>query len=191
MRRILFLFFLQIALFATAQTEADIRKYYSEANKQIQESIQEGYEGPLYQNHLTINKNGKSWPAVGNYSETTDFWYDDDPNHLPAAERNPKNVLLKVNMTRKAAGFQVSEEYLFKGGKLLFYYSIQAEEGSIVESRLYFNNKGIMIKSSVKANEQELTPKDFLDADYKEFKPNPAAAKAAAAKYQNLFVTSM
>lgn len=56
-----------------AQTEAGIRKHYTEVNKQITESIENGYEGPLYQNQLVVNKNGKSWPAVGNYSATTDF----------------------------------------------------------------------------------------------------------------------
>ena len=190
-KNILLFILICYSLFSSAQTETEIRKHYQDVNKQIAESIEHGFEGSLYNNQWVTNKNGKSWPAVGNYAETTDFWYDDDPNHLPATERNPKNVLLKVNMTRKAAGFQISEEYLFKDGKLLFYYSNQAEEGSMVETRLYFNNKGIMFKSSVKANELELTSKDFLDADYKEFKPNPNVAKAAAIKYQDLFIKSM
>jgi hypothetical protein len=191
MKKSLLAALISLPLFAAAQSETDIRNHYSEVNKKITESIEQGFEGSLYNNHWETNKNGKSWPAVGRYSEITDFWYDDDPNHLPATERNPKNVLLKVNMTRKAAGFQISEEYLFKNGKLLFYYSNQAEEGSIVETRLYFNNKGVMFKSSVKANEKELTAKDFLDADYKEFKPAPVAVKTAALKYQDLFVKSM
>lgn len=178
------------SLFATAQTETAIRNHYTEVNKKITESIEQGFEGPLYNNQWVTNKNGKSWPAVGNYTQTTDFWYDDDPDHLPASERNPKNVLLKVNMTRKAAGFQLSEEYLFKDGKLLFYYSSQIEEGSKVETRLYFNNKGIMFKSSVKANELELTAKDFLAVDYKEFKPKPAVILADGKNYQELFLKS-
>jgi hypothetical protein len=191
MKRFIFFALPLIALSSSAQTEADIRKHYTEVNKQIAESIEHGFEGSLYNNHWVTNKNGKSWPAVGNYSEVTDFWYDDDPNHLPATERNPKTVLLKVAISRKAAGFSSSEEYLYKNGKLLFYYSNQAEEGSMVETRLYFNNKGVMFKSIVKSNELELKPKDFLDADYKEFKPNPAAVKAEAVKYQDLFVKSM
>jgi hypothetical protein len=189
-RRIVFIFLL-FSVYCTAQTEADIRKHYTEVNKQITESVEKGFEGSLYNNHWETNKNGKSWPAVGRYSEITDFWYDDDPNHLPATERNPKNVLLKVTVSRKAAGFNSGEEYLFKDGKLLFYYSSQAEEGSRVETRLYFNSKGVMFKSSVKSNELELTAKDFLDAGYKEFKPNPIVAKAAAVKYRDLFVKSM
>ncbi|MBI5858011.1 MAG: hypothetical protein HZB42_10250 [Sphingobacteriales bacterium] len=184
-------FVLLCPFFISAQTETDIRNHYTEVNKQIAESIEHGFEGSLYNNHWETNKNGKSWPAVGNYSEITDFWYDDDPNHLPVTERNPKNVLSKVNMTRKAAGFQLSEEYLFKDGKLLFYYSLQAEEGSMVETRLYFKNNGAMFKSSVKANELELTPKDFLAPDYKEFKPNPGVILSEAKAFQDLFVKSM
>jgi hypothetical protein len=191
MNKCILILFICCSLFASAQTEATIRNHYTEVNKKITESIAQGFEGPLYNNQWVTNKNGKSWPAVGNYTQTTDFWYDDDPNHLPASERNPKNVLLKVNMTRKAAGFQLSEEFLFKDGKLLFYYSSQIEEGSMVETRLYFNNKGILFKSSVKANELELTAKDFLAADYKEFKPKPAVILAAGKNYQELFLKSM
>ena len=191
MKLLFFFALLLTSLLCTAQTETQIRSHYTEVNKKITESIEQGFEGSLYNNHWETNKNGKSWPAVGNYSETTDFWYDDDPNHLPATERNPKNVLLKVTVSRKAAAFSSGEEYLFKNGKLLFYFSSQIEEGAMVETRLYFNNKGVMFKSSVKANELELTAKDFLDADYKEIKPKPVAIKADALKYQDLFLKSM
>jgi hypothetical protein len=189
----LFFFFalLLLSIFCTAQTEADIRKHYTEVNKQITESIEQGFEGPLYNNHWETNKNGKSWPAVGIYSETTDFWYDDDPNHLPASERNPKNVLLKINIKRKASHLMTNEEYLYKNGKLLFYYSHEGEEGNEWETRIYFNNKGIMFKNSVKANGKELTAKDFLTEDYKDFKPNAVAIMADGKKYQDLFVKSM
>jgi hypothetical protein len=191
MKKIFFFFLFFFPFFIAAQSETEIRNHYNDINKKITESIEQGFEGPLYNNQWVTNKNGKSWPAVGRYSEITDFWYDDEPSHLPATERNPKNVLLKVTVSRKAADFSSSEEYLFKDGKLLFYYSNQAEEGTMVETRLYFNKKGIMFKSSVKSNELELTAKDFLDADYKELKPNPIVVMAAAVKYQGLFVKSM
>jgi hypothetical protein len=193
MKKLIFIlcFFISREETAFAQTETDIRNHYTEVNKQIEESIANGYEGSLYNNHWETNKNGKSWPAVGRYTETTDFWYDDDPNHLPAAERNPKNVLLKVNITRHSSHLTTNEEYLYKDGKLLFYFSSMAEEGSIVETRVYFNNKGIMFKSSVKVNELELTAKDFLDPDHKDLKPNSVTVMAEGKKYQELFVKSM
>lgn len=178
-------------LLAFAQTETEIRTHYTAVNKQITESIELGFEGPLYQNQWIANKNGRSWPAVGLYNETSDFWYDDPPYHLPAEERNPKNVLLKINISRKSSHLQANEEYLFKDGKLLFYYSHEGEEGNEWETRVYFNNKGIAFKSSVKANGKELTAKDFLTEEYRDFKPNPVRILNEAKKKQELFVKSM
>lgn len=191
MKKALLLVLICQSLFATAQTEATIRSHYTEVNKQIAESIEHGFEGPLYNNQWVTNKNGRSWPAVGNYTETTDFWYDDPPDHISAAERNPKNVLLKVNVSRKASHLMTNEEYLYKDGKLLFFYSHEGEEGNEWETRMYFNTKGILFKSSVKANGKELTAKDFTTEEYKDFKPNAVTTMAAGKKYQDLFVKSM
>ncbi|MBC7875309.1 MAG: hypothetical protein H7Y01_15010 [Ferruginibacter sp.] len=191
MKKIFFLVFIGQSFFATAQTETSIRNHYTAINKQITESIEQGFEGPLYNNQWVSNKNGRSWPAVGNYTETTDFWYDDPPDHLSAAERNPKNVLVKINVTRKASHLMTNEEYLYKDGKLLFYYNNEGEEGNQWETRVYFTVKGVMLKSSVKANGKELTAKDFTTEEYKDFKPNPVKVMANGKKYQDLFVKSM
>ncbi len=177
-------------VFANAQSESDIRKHYTEINKQIQQSIDAGYEGPLYNNQWTANKYGRSWPAVGLYSETTDFWYDDPPGHLSPSDRNPKIVLVKINVTRKSSHLTANEEWLFKDGKLLFYFNNEGEEGNKWETRVYFNSKGVMFKSSVKANGKELTAKDFLSEDYKDFKPNAIRIMNQAKLYQDLFVKS-
>ena len=188
MKKLLFpLLLWHYTIAATAQTETDIRKHYTDVNKKIEESKHNGYEGPLYQNQLTINKNSKSWPAVGHYADTVNFWYDDPPDHLPASERNPKNVLLKINTSRVAAGFHASEEYLFKNGKLLFYFLFETEEGYINETRLYFNNKGIMFKSIVTSNEEVLTEKDFQNPTYKDLKPKPASVLAEAKNTRTYF----
>jgi hypothetical protein len=191
MRKILLLLFSYPTIFATAQTETTIRSHYTAVNSKIKESIEQGFEGPLYQNQVVINKNGKSWPAVGRYSDTTDYWYDDDPNHLSAADRNPKNVLLKVNTVRITLHLKTAEEYLYKDGKLLFYYSRQTEEGNEWETRMYFNTKGILFKSSVKANGKELTPKDFTTTEFKEFKPDAASIISYGKEYQELFFKTM
>lgn len=191
MPKYLLLLLLTLPLVAASQSEADIRKHYTVVNEKIKESIEQGFEGPLYQNQLTINKNGKSWPAVGNYADTVNFWYDDPPDHLPAIERPLKNVLLKVNITSVAGGFTSKEEYLFKNGKLLFYYLFETEEGYINETRLYFNSKGIMFKSIVTSNEEVLTEKDFQNPTYKDLKPKPINVSTTAKKYQDLFLKSM
>jgi len=191
MRKILLLLLSCPTIFATAQTETTIRSHYTAVNIKIKESLEQGFEGPLYQNQVVINKNGKSWPAVGRYSDTTDYWYDDDPNHLSAADRNPKNVLLKVNTVRITLHLKTAEEYLYKDGKLLFYYSRQTEEGNEWETRMYFNTKGILFKSSVKANGKELTAKDFGTPEFKEFKPDAASVISYGKEYQEHFFKMM
>lgn len=191
MKPILLLIILACPLTTLAQTEQDIRKHYTEVNKQIESSVENGYEGPLFNNEWTHNKNGKSWPAVGLFSEKMNFWYEDDPNHLPAAERHPKNVLVKVNIVRTSSHLNTFEEYLYKDGRLLFFYSQLGEEGNAWATRVYFNNKGVAFKSSVKLNDKELNAKDFLAEEYRDLKPNPAAIMNNAKKYQDLFVKSM
>ena len=175
---------------AGAQTEAEIKKHYQEVNKQIEESIEHGFEGSLYHNEWVTNKNSKSWPAVGNYNETTGFWYDDDPNHLPASERDPKTVLLKVMVARKASHLMSNEEFLYKNGKLIFYYSNEGEEGRQWETRIYFNAKGVF-KSSVKLDGKELTAKELSTAEHSDSKPKPARVMQYGKKYQELFIKQM
>jgi len=191
MKIIIILAALIFSLSAAAQTETEIRNHYTEVNNLIKESMENGFEGPLYSNEWTNNSNSRSWPAVGIYSETTDFWYDDPPDHISTSERNPKNVLLKVEISRKSSHLMTNEEYLFKNGKLLFYYKYEGEEGQEWETRMYYNIKGILFKSSVKANGKELTAKDFLTEDYKDFKPNAIKTMNNGKKYQDLFVKSM
>lgn len=190
MKKIIFSLFFIFPLICLAQTESEIRKYYADVNKKITESVEQGFEGPLYNNQWVTNKNNRSWPAVGIYNETTDFWYDDVPDHLPVSERNPRTVLLKVNISRKSSHLITNEEYLYKDGKLLFFYSHEGEEGNEWETRIYFNHKGVAFKSSVKANGKELTTQDFLTEEYKDFKPDPVNIMAVAKELQDLFVKS-
>lgn len=190
MKLLLLTVFTGIVSVVIAQTENQIRSHYQEINQKITESKQSGFEGPLYCNEWTTNKNGKSWPAVGIYRQTTEFWYNDDPGHIPAIERNPLIVLEKVNGTTTSSALTINEEFLFQNGKLVFYFKHEGEEGLNIETRLYFNSKGLF-KSSVKANGKELSASDFLQQEYKDFKPNSAFAVKEAKRYQDLFVKSM
>lgn len=180
-----------IPILSLAQTETAIRDHYTDVNNRIAQSLKLGYEGPLYNNHWVTNKHERSWPAVGHFTETTDFWYDDPPDHLSAADRNPRNVLLKVTVARQTVDYSADEEYLFKNGKLIFYFSHVSEEGKYVDTRVYFDFKGVMFKSKVIANDKELTEADFKTDDHSDDKPHPAAILAEAKKYQELFLKSM
>lgn len=179
-----------ITLHAAAQNVSDIRQYYTEINNKITQSLEQGFEGPLYNNHWVTNHHNRSWPAVGNFSQTTDFWYDDPPYRLPAEEKDPKTVLVKVTMSRISSHLKADEEYLFKDGKLLFYFRKDAEEGQQWETRVYFDSSGTVIKTSVKANNRELTDKDFLTEEFRDFRPDPAAILDAGKTYQELFLKS-
>ena len=184
-----FLFCLLTPVFLIAQSENDIRSHYNKVNNQIKESIEKGYEGPLYQNQLIINKSSKSWPAVGYYSDTTDFWYYDTPDHNP--ERNPKTTLVKVTTSRRiAADIKTSQEFLYNDGKLVFYYSYWAEENSLYETRVYYNNT-IAFKKSVKKNGIELSAKDLSTKELSDLKPNSSSIISEANKFQELFLKSM
>lgn len=191
MKYYILILLLSSSLPVIAQSETEIRKHYTDVNQRIQASAEQGFEGPLYHNQWVVNKTGKSWPAVGLYSETTDFWYDDPPDHLPAVERNPRNVLLKIHVSRTSSHLSAKEEYLFRDGKLLFFFRHEGEEGQEWETRVYYNSKGIAFKTSVKANGKELTVKDFLTEEYRDFKPNPVSILGDAKKMQDLFVKSM
>ena len=190
MRKILFSLVLCTSLSAVAQTETEIRNHYQDVNKRIQSSIEHGMEGELYCNEFVANKYSRSWPAVSNYNETTSFWYDDDPNHLPPSDRDPKTTLLKVVLTRRASHLSTNEEYLYKNGRLVFYYSKEGEEGKERETRIWFNPKG-MFKSNVKADGKDLSPKDFTTAEYSDFKPRTAAVLKDGKRFQDLFLKHM
>ena len=175
----------------TAQTETEIKKHYQEVNQQIKESKEHGMEGSLYCNELVTNKNSMSWPAVGIYKKTTDFWYNDDPNHMNASERDPKTVLVKITISRSSASVITNEEYLYKEGRLVFYFSDERQEPKELETRIYFNTKG-MFKSVVKANGKELTAKELAAEEYNYFnKHSSALTLADSKKYQDLFVKQM
>jgi len=192
MHKFLFIVFTGLSFFACAQTETEIRNHYQDVNTRIRESVEQGFEGPLYCNEWVTNKNSKSWPAVGIYTETTSFWYDDDPGHLPATERDPKTVLLKVAIsTRRSSDALSNEEYLYRNGKLLFYFMNWGEEGNAWETRAWFNNNGVMFKSTVKKNGVQYSEKELNSEENKDQKPDAKMILSTAKKYQELFLKSM
>jgi hypothetical protein len=190
MKQLYLLILLCPAVHAIAQTESEIRTHYQDVNRRIQESKEHGMEGSLYCNEWVTNKNLMSWPAVGIYQETTDFWYEDDPNHISIKERDPKTVLLKVEVKRRSASMVTNEEYLYKNARLVFYYNQETEEGKQWETRIWFNAKD-MFKNMVKADGRELSPKDLATPEYSDFKPQPANVQRSGKLYQDLFTKNM
>jgi hypothetical protein len=190
MKKMLLVLSFGISVHAVSQTETDIRNHYQDVNQRIKESMDHGVEGPLYCNEWVTNKNGRSWPAVGVYQETTDFWYDDSPDHISTEERNPKTVLLKVTIYRKSAELTTQEEYLYKNAKLVFYHLEEGENDQQWETRIWFNSKG-MFKSNVKKDGKDLTTAQLATDEFRDSKPNPVAVQQSGKKYQDLFVKTM
>lgn len=190
MKLIIVPFIVSLSLQATAQTEAEIRQHYQSVNEQIAAAREQGYEGPLYCNETIVNRHGRSWPAVGIFQKTVHYWYDDDPNHIPAAERDPRKVLQKVEIRLKASAYTSSEEYLFMNGRLVFFYRHEGEEGQEWETRLYFNTKGVF-KSLVTQNGKEMSLKELNTAEFTGEKPTITRIQKEARQYQDLFLKSM
>lgn len=190
MKKIFFFILLCTSFHVFAQTENEIRNHYQDVNKRIQASKEHGMEGELYCNEWVTNKNSMSWPAVGIYQETTDFWYDDDPNHISPEERDPKLVLLKVTITRRSASLSTTEEYLYKNARLVFYYNNETEEGKQWETRAWFNAKG-MFRSSQKADGKELSPAELAKPEFSDFKLTLANTRKYGKFYQDLFTKQM
>ncbi|HMU44863.1 MAG TPA: hypothetical protein PKC72_00785 [Chitinophagaceae bacterium] len=185
-----FLFSLLTPAFLSAQSENDIRNYYNEVNNQIKESIENGYEGPLFNNHWIVNKNGRSWPAVGIYEGITDFWYNDTPDHIDEGQKL-ETVLLKVITKQRSTSYVINEEYLFQNGKLVFFYSRLDEGGDIWETRYFFNFSGKEIKEKIRFNEKDLSKKEATSDQYKDIITTPEKAINNGRKFQELFIKSM
>lgn len=116
-----------------------IRAHYTEVNDNITKSkMPDG--GGLYSTDLIVNSNNGSWRAVGNYSNKIVFWYNDQPGFQEDQSKPDNSVLQKIEISTTAAIWVSSEEYLYKDGKLVFYYKTdnQGEDGAKQEFRYYF-----------------------------------------------------
>ena len=127
---------------ATAQSQeaiAEIKKYYyslSEAIKKVKNpQTEEDRRGGIYCNALLINQHNASWPGVGNYQEKQEFWYEYPPDLADKPE--PKAVLQKIVIESQSAAQQYYNEYVFREGQLIFYFSKASE---LPETRIYFKN---------------------------------------------------
>lgn len=153
----LFSFFYFGNIYAQTNEILEIKKYYGQIEALISKATAEGEEhyGGLFCNKLTINEYNNSWRAVGVYNKVVQFWYNEDPSFNPE-EINPLNCLQKIAVDWKSSANNYSEEYLFKNGKLIFYYYNYKEEDSAKkEHRLYFS-KNILIKYLIGDKEKNI-----------------------------------
>ena len=146
-----------------AQDVSHIRQVYKDVNERIAECIvnEEGRCG-LYSNDIIINTQGNSWRAVGDYTKTTTFWYNDQPE-FSEIEGKPEAVLEKINV-KTSSVYNIYEEYLFEDGELIFYFRKYSREEAYEESRFYFEN-GKLLDFKSKVGEGQVAEMTKDDAE--------------------------
>ena len=144
----------------------DIRAYYKTIGEQINACKKEGNgeNCALYSNLSITNTGGQTWRASGNYKKEVQFWYDDSPRLCDECGEGGINVLKKVICSEQSGLTTSYKEWLFKDGKLIFYY-IKSSGEQNEEYRYYYQND-VLIKHIESGNTMN---GDDAAKKYKEF----------------------
>ena len=149
MKKLLFILLVSISMNAKSQEEAinNIRKHYKKIGDQIKECKKENNKGlcSLYNNINLTNSGNQQWRSSGNYKKEVQFWYNDSPWNCDECGEDGINVLKKVVSSEQAGLTITYKEWLFKGGKLIFYFVKILGENQTEEYRYYYQND-ILIK---------------------------------------------
>ena len=122
-----------IGIFSQTDKQIEqIRKYYQETSKNIEECEKNGKFSDTFLLEMIVNKNGGSYPAVGIYKTTVNFYYT-----FGDREKNPyPNRLMKIMVTTNRSAITENTEFLFdEKGHLIFYFKKKED----VERRVYFS----------------------------------------------------
>ena len=178
MRRIIFVISILTPLILLADDLQTIRSWYKQVNDGIKLCIEKSPECSWYQNELIINKDMLGWRAVGNYKKTVNFWYDDDPAKCDECGEEGLGVLKKVEV-KVDSEYKTWMEFLFKEGKLIFFY-YKYERGEEQQQLRFYFREGILIE-----HKESVQPEGEFPAYSK--KDNQKVLKMAM-KYQQLFL---
>ena len=112
---------------------SDIRAYYSEVKSMIDE------EYALYTTTILINPTDVPYPAVGNYFERTDFYWDLN------TEYGEKNLLLVIHTSQHAAHSEYHELLFERGGGLVFLFSSTSNNDEMkIETRRWYSGGALL-----------------------------------------------
>lgn len=167
----------------TERLVAQIRKLYAETNERIAAGLEDKTSG-LHHAAITIGgaKDGQSWRAVGVRNQTTEFYFNCEPND-PECPTDARRLIVKIIGSYQAGTSGVSRfEYLFNDkGELVFAYTSDAggEGEKPVERRFYFVGRKLIRVIRDGKNIDGNFPR--LDAE------GATNAEAEARKLQNLF----
>ncbi|MFT5859677.1 MAG: hypothetical protein ACI865_001781 [Flavobacteriaceae bacterium] len=125
---------LAFILFAQTDEVVEIRNYYNELKESMKEA--EAHSGEYeFINYYVVkiqeNLHGMSMPAVGNYSGTTEKWFENDEENYGMDGR-----LVYKKSTFEIAARTEFTEYVFKEGELIFCFLRTAG----AEYRYYFKD---------------------------------------------------
>ncbi len=109
----------------------EIRQIYTQTNAKIAEGEKDFAMSEIFFTELVVNKGGTSYPAVGTYKQTVNFYHT-----YGDREKEPyPNRLLKITVSTQSAPREMSAEFLFDPKEhLIFYFAKDLES----ENRLYF-----------------------------------------------------
>lgn len=138
-----------------------IRTHYKFYTNQVSECKKGTEDCRLYNNKLTINEDDQPWRGVGQYKKETTFWYDDSPRHCDACGENGIYTLKLVSSTTTSGLTASYQEWLFKKGKLIFYYLKNTGEYES-EFRNYYED-GVLIRYI--ENDRQLEGKEAVAKD--------------------------
>lgn len=159
MRTLLLCSFLAaLTLPLAGQNEAalkDIRSHYYSLNEQIDQCAKATADAPcpLYIDEVVLNSKNSPWPAVGIYSKTLTYYYDQAPEFALMEHQDELHGLQKIVVVLTASAREEYAEYLLKEGRVVFKYTKEYWEGELYESRLYFD-QGRLFKYNVNGEDR-------------------------------------
>ncbi len=137
-------FFLAGSFYVHAQNEvSEIRSYYNTIGKQIIQCKTDKENCQLYSNLNITNTGNLSWRASGTYKKEVQFWYNDSPRNCEECGKEGINVLKKVMSSEIAGLYTTYKEWLYKDGKLIFYY-IKTTGEKTEEYRYYYQDDSLI-----------------------------------------------
>ncbi len=172
------------------QQVTNIRQFYTDTNKQIDEGLKDKTSGLHYAAWtLGGERDGRQWSGVGTMRSTDEFYFDCEPGKIEECGADARKLVRKiVSSYTGAADLKTRNEYLFtKTGELVFVFTselVNVGEDNIdvlktVEQRLYFS-KGRLIRVS---REGKNVDAKFTAEDLQKSKD----ALAEATRLRNIF----
>ncbi len=121
-----------------------IDRIANQINEQIGDSEKIEESNGIYCNELLVNKENKSWPAVGIHRSVIRMYYT-----FGDREKNPyPNRLLKISITTNRSDRQEYAEYVFNPAEKLIYYLKKLDDQAVNEQRLYFDSNRLIRRTT-------------------------------------------